>query len=77
MMEILCRIFKDRKLTNNPSTRDISRTSIHIFQSEKVTNNNFSGGIKWFFSDSSVKPQINNKLLYKPAADLAIFIIVQ
>lgn len=46
IMEILCKIFKDRKLTNSPSTRDISRTSIHIFQSGKVTNNNFSGGIK-------------------------------
>lgn len=75
-MEILCRIFKDRKLTNYPSNGDINRTSIHIFQSKKVTNNNFSGGIKWFFSNSSVKPQVNNKLHYKPAADLPIFIIV-
>lgn len=50
-------------------------TSDQIFQSEKVTKNNFSDGIKSYFSDSSVKPQIN-KLLYKPDADLAIFIIV-
>lgn len=76
MMEILCRIFKDRKLTNYPSTGDISRTSLPIFQSEKVANNNFSDGIKRFFSNLSVKPQINNKLFYKPAADLAISILV-